>query len=309
MKKPSIIISSCLLGNKVRFDGSGKPHKWVLKKLGPLVNFQGVCPEMAMGLGTPREAVRIVKDSEAKTLHLFTSKSGKDLTDEALDVTRRMTEAMDTPDGIILMSNSPMCGIKLVKVYESKNMIPHKDGEGFFAAAMMQKFPNAPIIEGFRLGDAKQREAFLSHVFSLQAFKAEVNSVSTLQAFHRRHKFLLLSYNPKVYRAMGPLVAGARKDSLPEVVQNYIILLKDVFQKGRASAHGSDALLHLYGFLKPVLSSPERHEILNTIEEYRKGFLDFQMPLRLISFLNLKAQNPYLSEQTIFAPYPKSLSY
>lgn len=309
MTKPTILVSSCLLGQKVRFDGSGKPNKWLLQKLGPLVAYKQVCPEMAMGLGTPRETIRIVRDSDKGSLGLMTSRTNQDLTELGNKVVKHIVDSADQPDGIVLMSNSPMCGTSFVKVYESKNMIPHKDGKGFFAASLAERFPTTPIIEGYRLGDRLQREAFLSHLFSLHSLKREVRSVQSLQDFHRRHKFLFLSYNPSVYRLVRPLVASANGKNLAEVIDQYAVYLKRIFEKPRSSRHGTDALLHIYGFLKKCLSEPEKNQLLDAIEEYRLGLFDIALPLRMLSLLNAKIGNSYIRDQVIFSPFPKVLGF
>ncbi|SMF52615.1 YbgA family protein [Pseudobacteriovorax antillogorgiicola] len=306
--RPKVAISACLLGKEVRYDGTGKKNRWIDTVLRDYVDFKPLCPEMAMGLGTPRETMRVVKDSQAKTLHLVTSKTRQDMTELAKTTVRELLDRdCADVDAFILMANSPMCGLKFVKVYESKNDIPHKDGSGFFAAALRERFPHVPIIEGPRLDDLGQREAFLSHLYMYHSLGAMEASPRALQEFHRAHKFLLLSYSPKLYRQMGPLVAQTSRSNIRESIQGYRKFMAQVFSGTRQTKHGSDALLHIYGFLKEGLRDDEKRYVLESIEQYRKGLYPISLPLKMLSLLNIRQENSYLHKQKIFSPFPLTL--
>lgn len=305
-QSPKIGVSSCLLGNKVRYDGEGKRQVWLVDELGKFVNFEAFCPEMAMGLGTPREALRIIIDSNTKELSLASSKTQVDRTDLAHETIEKIAASsnLDDLDGFVFMANSPLCGLSHVKVYESKNRIPHRTGVGFFAHYIKENLPHLPLTEHGRLRDHNQREAFLTHVFLYHKLRRLERSVRSLQKFHQDNKFLLLSYHPDTFRKLGPLVASADKVNLEQTIKSYIDLLAKMFAKPRKKSTGTDALLHMFGFFKKELSADQKKHALDFINAYNDGLVPISVPLSIIKFINSKNTNLYIQEQSIFSPFP-----
>ncbi len=302
-------VSSCLLGEKVRFDGEGKRHRWLTEELGKVANFISICPEMAMGLGAPREAMRIVKNSNSKEYSLESSKSKKDMTGIAQKAIRDIAAIQDLRDldGYVLMANSPMCGLSHVKVYDSKNNIPHKSGMGFFSSYLKKELPFLPTTEHGRLNDMDQRDAFLTHVYLYRELRILPRKLSLLQAFHRNNKFLLLSYHPEKFRLLGPLVANAKPKNMEDVINSYIAILSKLFAKPRKRSQGTDALLHMVGFFKKELTGQQKKQILDAIQSYNEGLVSISVPLNLLKFVNSHTSSAYIQQQTIFAPYPNFL--
>jgi uncharacterized protein YbbK (DUF523 family) len=162
-------ISACLLGQEVRFDGGHKRDRFLTDILGPHVEWVPVCPEIEMGLGTPRETMRLVA-AEGAGLRMITTRTGIDHTDGMQRwATRRLEElARDQPDlcGYVLKKDSPSCGMERVKVYGRG--VVKRDGRGLFAAALLDRFSSLPVEEEGRLGDARLRENFIERIFSFR---------------------------------------------------------------------------------------------------------------------------------------------
>ena len=309
MNKLKIGVSACLTGDNVRYDGGSKLNRWMMDRFGEYVTFTKFCPEMMMGLGVPRETVQLRRNSDTGKISLVGSKSGTDHTNKAIETVGQLISNLPSDlDGFVLMSNSPSCGQRFVKVYESKNGIPHKDGVGFLAKSLSERFPNVPAIESYRLNEERQREAFLCHLFAYRELSTMSLNPSEIQRFHRDNKYLYLSFNPKISRDMGRLVAGINKSNMAEELNKYASLLKDVFSRPRRQSHGEDALLHMNGYLKRELSREERHFLIDSVEKYRKGLVHFATPLNLIRLANLRISDRYIAEQKIFEPYPEGLS-
>ena len=211
--KIRIGVSSCLLGNQVRFDGGHKRNEFVTDVFGQFVEFVPVCPEVEIGMGTPRESIALRRqDGE---LRLLGNRSGADFTAKMKSYADKRTRALGAEDlsGYILKKDSPSCGMERVRVYAGNGM-PSRDGVGMFAAALMRRSPNLPVEEEGRLTDPKLRENFVERVFAyqrLQDFFATRWTQGGLIAFHTAHKLVLLAHSPNAYRELGRYVAEAKE--------------------------------------------------------------------------------------------------
>lgn len=303
--RPRVGISACLAGERVRFNASSSRADWIEKRLAPLVELIPACPEMAMGLGTPREALRLVRGEAAGETRLVTSKSARDLTDLARVTAARMISALPPDlDAYILMGRSPTCGPANVKVYDG-NKVPQPGGVGLFAAALAAARPELLTIEGGRLTELPQREHFVMRLF-VQARAARLpRSVEALMLFHREHKFLLMAQGVKHLKLLGGLAARARRAAIDDdlaAYRHHLSLALAVVPKRPAI---SNALQHMYGFVKQHVSSGERDEILRRIEGYAKGLGTLQVPLALLRYQAVSCDESYLLQQAILNPYPE----
>jgi uncharacterized protein YbbK (DUF523 family) len=157
-------ISACLLGEAVRYDGGHKRDAFLTETLAAHVKWVPVCPEVELGLGIPREAIRLIGDPAAP--RLVQEESGVDLGDRMRHYAARRAEelaALDL-DGYVLKRASPSCGLFRVKVYRH-NGVPSADGRGLFAAALVERLPALPVEEEGRLSDPAPRENFIERVF------------------------------------------------------------------------------------------------------------------------------------------------
>ena len=216
-------ISRCLLGEEVRFDGGHKRDNFLTEVLGPYVEWVPVCPEVEAGLGTPREAMRLVGDSHHP--RLVTIKSGTDHTRAVERMTAHRIQELEELDlsGYVFKKDSPSCGMERVRIYHEHGM-PGRNGVGLFARAFIEQFPLIPVEEEGRLRDPTLRENFIERVFCYRRWQDLVQSGVTRQAlvqFHTIHKYLLLAHHPQQYQALGRLVGQAHQHRPKELAHRY----------------------------------------------------------------------------------------
>ena len=158
-------ISSCLLGQEVRYNGGHVRDELLLNTIGQHVQWFPVCPEIEVGMGVPRENIRLVGESENP--RLIAPKSGTDYTQAMKKWSRsRLSGLKDSNlDGYILKKDSPSCGPFRTKVYKG-NGPASRTGRGLFAEELVKRFPMLPVEEEGRLRDPKLRENFIGRVFS-----------------------------------------------------------------------------------------------------------------------------------------------
>ena len=307
--KITLGISSCLLGNNVRYDGGHAGDRFLTDTLGQYVAYVPVCPEVECGFSIPREALRLVGSPDAP--RLVTVKSGQDHTGRMLTWARGKVEELEKEQlcGFIFKSKSPSSGMERVKIYDEHG-VPAKKGVGLFARTFMEHFPLLPAEDEGRLHDPALRENFIERIFTCQRWREVVQqkkSIGALVAFHTRHKLLILSHSPRQYQAMGKLVAAAQKNALSSLYDQYQTMLMEALRiKASASKH-SNVLQHMMGYFKAELSADEKQELLETIDRYRRGMLPLIVPVTLISHYVRKYDQPYLKDQYYLNPHPIEL--
>jgi uncharacterized protein YbgA (DUF1722 family)/uncharacterized protein YbbK (DUF523 family) len=294
-----------MTGRPVRFDGAAKKSSWVTDVLAQHAELVPVCPEMAMGLGAPREAVRLVRENGSTTLR--GAKSGKDYSARAADIASALLRELPELDGVVLQKNSPTCGLERVRVYDH-NGVPTKTGQGGFAAALQAGLRGVPIIEEGRLNDEAQRTHFLTQIFALARFRTSVHDAASLQAFHATHKMLLYSHSPQHYRAAGRVAATGRTLPWGSVRGAYRSLLARTLAEPPTVGRRVNAFHHIMGFFKNGLEPDEKLSLLEAIDAYRAGTAPFAVPLALLGFLARRFESDYIASQRIFTPFPASLS-
>lgn len=303
-------ISSCLLGEQVRYDGGHKRDRYVTNTLSGYFQWVPVCPEVDLGLGTPRETIRL-EDHDGE-IRLMMPAAGRDLTADMDDYARERVEALARLNlsGYILKSKSPSCGMERVKVYHGRGA-PAKRGRGVYAARLLQRFPTLPVEEEGRLFDPALRENWIERVFAyhdLQQLWRRRWRVGDLVRFHTRYKFLLMAHAPQAYERLGRMVARAktfRRDNLRESYEaEFMGALKTMATKRRHA----NVLEHLLGFFKNDLDRDSRHELLMHMRDYRRGSVPLIVPLTLVSHYVRVLKVDYLRDQVYLNPHPKELA-
>ncbi len=305
LKKPRVGISACLLGQPVRHDGSDKRHEWVTERLGRFVTFVPICPEVEMGLGVPRDTLRLT--GKAAAPRLVKVKNGEDLTERANATAERLLAKDLDIDAYILKKESPSCGLARVKVYPRPDTAPARDGVGFFAAKLVARYPLIPVIEEGRLFDPLQREEFAIQLFAIHRLRSLDPTVAELQFFHQNYKFLLLSHDPALAARLGKIAANPKRLRARELVGLYEESFIEAMRKSATPGKRVNALQHMLGFLSEKIGAAETNQVLEAIEDYRKGEIPFIVPLMLLKHLARKHQVAYLEAQATFQPYPKDL--
>ena len=306
--KIPIGISSCLLGERVRYDGGHKGHSYITGTLGEYFEFRSFCPELAIGLGVPRKPIRLVR-AEGKSINCV------EIDNPDKDYTEPLTSCADAQDGwikslcgYILKKDSPSCGMERVKVW-GKNM-PVRDGAGIFARRMMERFPYLPVEEEGRLGDAVLRENFVQRVFVMQRWHQLVDSglsVGKLVDFHARHKLIIMSHDQNRYRELGRLVADIDKINLTAAADDYLLALMQALKIRATRKNHVNVLQHIQGYLKNYLDGDDKQEMVQTIENYRQGLLPLIVPITLLNHFFRKHPNDYTSNSWYMNPYPAEL--
>ncbi len=300
-------ISRCLLGEPVRFDGGHKRDTFLVDVLGRHVEWVPVCPEMEIGLGTPRESLRLVGSSPRP--HLITIKTGHDHTQAMEAFSKRKLQELDSMGlcGFVFKKNSPSCGLERVRIYNRHGM-PNRNGIGLFTRAFRESFPLLPVEEEGRLLDLSLRENFIARVFGYHRWREFMRTepdTSAMIQFHTRHKYLLLSHSRKHYEQLGHLVAHARRYTPAGLAVRYgHDFLEALAIKATVRKH-TNVLQHIVGHLKKILSASQRVELTGVIEDYRNRLVPLVAPLVLLKHFIENYHVTYLKDQVYLDPYPK----
>lgn len=309
MKKLHIGISTCLLGEAVRYDGGHALDQYITGTLGRYMEFIPVCPEVEAGFGVPREPIRLVGDPDSP--RLMTRNTQKDLTDTMMTWAGRRVRELEKEDlrGFIFKSRSPSSGMERVKVYTGKGM-PVKKGVGLFAQAFMENFPLIPAEDDGRLHDPDLRENFIERIFTLDRWRKSLKGKKNpgeLVAFHTRHKLLILSHSTQHYRQMGRLVAQIEDKNISEVFKQYETLLMEALRLKATIKKNTNVLQHMMGYFKKKLTADEKQELLELIEDYHNGLIPLIVPITLFNHYVRKYEQPYLQDQVYLSPHPLEL--
>jgi len=302
-------ISACLLGEKVRFDGGHKHDRFLTGTLGRYVEYVPVCPEVELGLPTPREALRLVGNPDDQ--RLVFSRSGEDITERMQAWAKeRVTELeKENLSGFIFKSKSPSSGMARVKLYD-KNGSPNSQGVGLFAKAFMEHFPLLPVEEEGRLHDPQLRENFIEIIFTLKRWRESIARGKTrgvLVDFHSRHKLLFMAHSPEIYRQMGKLVASGNDVKTSQIYEQYMPLLMEGMRLKTTVAKHVNVLQHILGYFKKQLTNDEKQEVLQVFHDYRAGLIPLIVPITLLNHFIRKYDQPYLKEQVYLNPHPLEL--
>ncbi|HDP88793.1 MAG TPA: DUF1722 domain-containing protein [Thioalkalivibrio sp.] len=307
-KRIRVGISSCLLGEEVRFDGGHKRDAYVVGTLSEYFDFVPVCPEEAIGLGTPREPIRLVQKADG--VHVVGVKTvTRDVTEALRAYGEKMAGRMTDISGYILKRASPSCGMERVKVYTEAGM-PVTTASGKYAEAFMQAQPLLPVEEEGRLGDPVLRENFIVRVFVYHRWQTLVTHGLTAQAlidFHTDHKYLLMAHDQNAYREMGRLVAQAGNRPLDELANDYVTALMTALRTRATRRQHVNVLQHLFGYVSKHVDAADRAEMIEIIDHYRDGLVPLIVPITLLKHHFRRHPDPYIERQVYLSPHPKEL--
>jgi uncharacterized protein YbgA (DUF1722 family)/uncharacterized protein YbbK (DUF523 family) len=316
-------VSACLLGQEVRFDGGHKRNDFLTGALGHFVEFVPVCPEVDIGLGVPRESLRLVRDGRG-AVRMIANKSGADLTVTMRAYAERRAAALEHEDlsGYVLKKDSPGCGMERVRVYGQAGM-PERDGRGQFAEALIRRLPNLPIEEEGRLNDPSLRDNFLERVFAYRRMRALFATrnlrarnirarnirwtVGALVAFHTAHKLTLMAHSPRAYAQLGRMVADSKRVERAELRDRYSAEFMAALKKLATRARHVNVMQHIVGYLRERCDADSRRELMEVIEEHRRETVPLIVPLTLIRHWVRRFDIDYLKGQTYLEPHPREL--
>ena len=309
MEKIRLGISTCLLGENVRYDGGHKLDRFLTDTLGQYVEYVPVCPEVECGLPIPRESMHLEGDPESP--RLMTSRTKQDMTERMVSWAKKRVVELEKEGlcGFIFKSDSPSSGMERVRVYNEKGM-PAKKGVGMFAKIFMNHFPLLPVEDEGRLHDPKLRENFVERIFTLKRWREVLEkkeSRGNLVDFHKQHKMLILSHSLKHHQMMGKLVAQAKGIPLKELYQQCQAILMEALQLKTTPKKNANVLMHMMGYFREQLSSDEKQELLEVIDHYRQEHIPLIVPITLINHYVRKYNQSYLKEQIYLNPHPLEL--
>ena len=302
-------ISSCLMGAKVRFDAGHKQSRYITDVLGEYFRFIPICPELEVGMGVPREAVRLIGDIDHP--QMVGNRTGADWTDRMNRYARERVRRDDLSNlhGFILKKNSPSCGMERVKVYLKPGTV-EKKGIGLFARAVLDQFPDLPVEEEGRLNDHPLRENFIVRVFAyhrLQELFAQPFSRRRVVEFHTAHKYLMLAHNPQYYRQMGQMVAAIDKETPAAFRDKYRQSMMQGLKYLSTVKKNVNVLQHIAGFMKKQATEMEKKDMHQAIADYHKELTPLVVPLTLIRHFINKYEVSYIQDQIYLNPHPKEL--
>ena len=308
--KPRIAISACLTGHSVRYNGGHKASDLCRAQLEAHFEWTPVCPEVAIGLGVPRDPIRLVGNPDHPEV-VGTRNPGMDLTGPLRTYGEQMANELDDICGYIFMQKSPSCGLERVKVYQDNGHPAFHSGRGAYAQAFCERRPDLPVEEEGRLHDPVLRENFISRVYAYadwQRVLAEGLNRGALVNFHSRYKYLLMANNPQAYRTLGRMLGTLSKDDDPLVVgPQYFSGLMQALRRCASRGTHSNVLQHLSGYFKDALTPSDKSELQELIGQYQQGVVPLVVPLTLLKHHLRNHPDPYLQQQAYLQPHPESL--
>ena len=305
-EKPRIVSSKCIEFAPCRYNGLMVKSS-IVEKLKDYAEFLPVCPEVDIGLGVPRDPIRVVESGGQ--LELFQPSSGKIFTEEMKQFSESFLGSISDVDGFLLKNKSPSCGVKAINIYPSfENSRPRKDGTGLFAANVSKYFPKLPLEDEGRLRNLVIRENFLTRIFTLAEFrKAKSGDLNDLISFHTNNKLLLMAHSPHCLQIMGETLANMDNQPLSTIKNDYQEFLHRALLNDSNPALNINVMMHAMGYFSKVIKHDEKALFLNTITDYKEGRIPLLVCLKMLELWIIRFNADYLASQTFFEPYPHDL--
>lgn len=310
MTKLTLGVSSCLLGDEVRFNGGHKHHRWLTQTFGQYADFVPYCPEVAIGMGIPRNPIRLIS-TDRGTRAVDSDNLTDDYTEQLQHYAESIVPELDALDGYVVMQGSPSCGMERVKLY-NKNMIPEKIAAGLYTEVLQRHAPALPFEESGRLSDPNLVENFVQRVYVYNEWRTGQpwRTAKGLIDFHARQKYLLMMHDYPTYKRLGKKLSNLKDIEDREAFgQAYLTELMSALSNIPKRGHRVNVLQHVMGYFKNQLSEKEKASLIHSIDQYKASEVPFIVPVALLkhyTFLH-GDQFPYLMNQTFLNPYPEAL--
>lgn len=308
--RPMVAVGSCVLGEPVRFNGAHKRRHSHLEIIKPFFEFVSICPEIGIGMGVPREPIRLVEIEGA--LHARDSETQiKDYTAPLRDYADQQLLRFPELCGYVLVKGSPSCGYERVPRYNVKGNVIASDQAGIYAQQLMMRDPLLPLEEDGRLNDHRLRESFISRVYLYHHWRQlnkEGLTPDKLIKFYARYKYLVMAHSVPIYQQLGPMLANLNAVPLNECAQQVIALIMEALKKSVTRRSQTNVLQHLQGYLKRKLSASEKQTLQQAIEQYRQGIVPLIAPMTLLKHHFEQQPDSYIDGQVFMQPYPEELA-
>jgi len=302
-------VSSCLLGQEVRFDGGHKRNAFLMDQLAHHVEWIPVCPEVELGMGIPRPSIRL--EREGSDLRMVDPRAQTDHTAAMKRFARKRARALRDAGlhGYVFKKDSPSCGVHRVKVY-SQQGAAQRDGRGLFAQALIDALPELPVEEEGRLQDPRLRENFIERIFAQrrlrQLFRARWRSGEVV-AFHTAHELQLMAHSPQAYRELGRLVGTHKRYERAAFRQRYESGFMRALARLATPGRTTNVLQHMAGYVSDRLEPALRRELTALIDDYRNGLVPLVVPVTLLHHHARRFAVDYLLGQVFLSPHPREL--
>ena len=305
--RPIVVISKCIEFEPVRYDGQMISSDFV-KQLKAYVDFTPVCPEVEIGLGIPREPLRLVKKAEG--IRLIQPATGLDYTHQMELFSKQFLDSLGEVDGFILKSKSPSSAIKDAKIYPAeKDVALVSRGAGVFGKAVLERFSGMAVEDEKRLLNERIREHFLTKLYTLADFRVvkKAENGNALVEFQAKNKLLLTTYSQVQLHIMGRLVAERKNSPLSETLLEYERHLVQALRRPPNVGSNYNVLTKAAGYFTSGLTHEEKAFFLDTANKYREGLQPFSAPLSIVKSWIVRFNEEYLGKQTFFEPFPEKL--
>lgn len=302
-------VSACLVGDEVRYDGGHRRYPYLVEVLARYFTLVKVCPEVEVGMSTPRETVRL--EGRAEAPRMIASETSRDWTPEMNRWSRTRVRDLKTEDlcGFVFKKNSPSCGVFGVEVFDDKGR-PAESGSGLFALEFRRKNPLVPVEDEGRLEDPFLRENFLERVFAYhrlnKVFAGRWKRRSVVD-FHSREKYLLMAHSPKHFKQLEQLVVTIGGRPSGEFKTLYMAGFMEAVAVKATRARHAKVMRSLVVCLRDHLTALENARVVGLIEQYRSGLIPLVVPLTLLAYFSELHEVPSLAGQTYLHPHPSEL--
>ena len=302
-------VSACVVGEKVRHDATHRRSAYLTETLAKHVEFVPICPEIACGMGIPREPLR--QADCAGDIRLIGYESGTDMTDKMTKWADKVLAGLDQEGicGFVLRVHSPSCAVNKARIYSTTGQ-PPRLGPGFFTRKLLEHDPLLPVVTSEGLQNAVLRENFIRRVYTLHRWReliAKGERIGNLVDFHTRHKMLIRAHDLRGYRELGHLLGESTQENKGNIFTTYGTLLFKSLALKATPRKSSDVLYHAAGFFKKDLDDEDKHELHAMIAAYAKGKVPLLVPITLLNHYARKYRKPYLTQQFFLNPDPAEL--
>lgn len=309
-EKIPVGISSCLIGNPVRYNGGHKRDRRITDTLNALFDYRPVCPEVAAGLGIPRPTIRLVQNGIEIAVR-GAKKPDLDVTRPLAEASAKLVENLPEVAGFILKKDSPSCGVFRVKIYREDGHPSRAETRGEFTHRLLTAQPWLPVEEEGRLNDPVLRENFINRVVvyrSLQKLEAADTGIGDLMQFHSCHKLLIQSHSPEAVHALGRMLANPDALSYKELLDKYRSVIMRAMRKTVPRRRHVMVMERLMGFLKKHIDSADRQELRELLGSYRRGEMPLIVPVTMFRHYLKRLPDNHAAHQVYLAPHPDALA-
>ncbi|MDI3485921.1 MAG: hypothetical protein PWQ75_740 [Methanolobus sp.] len=302
--RPVLLVSRCLEFDNVRYNGQ-KVSSPIVRDLMQFADMKIVCPEVEIGLGVPRETLRIVRINGEH--RLIQTKGGLDFTERMNSFAEKFLDELGEVDGFIFKGLSPSMGLGNVKVYGKAEMSPVVErSSGFFAGHVIDRYHGYPMEESERLLNAHIRHHFLTCLYAFADFRQIKNqgSMDLLMDFHRRNVFLFMSYSPSLLDKMSGLISGTESEIM--VFDKYNSLLKKMLRKP-----GSEVLkIETAKKMFLTFEDKDNNEIFffeNMLRRFSENRISWDAVTEVLRMFSFRTLGEESHKDRFLYPYPEEL--